>query len=47
MSATSSFIWYELMTRRRHGGREVLWRGVGWTIADRADPQSKRHGFTA
>lgn len=40
MSATGSFIWYELMTSDPTAAAKFYGAVVGWNIADRADPQS-------
>ncbi len=40
MSATGSFIWYELMTSDATAAAKFYGMVVGWEIADHADPQS-------
>jgi predicted enzyme related to lactoylglutathione lyase len=38
MSATGSFIWYELMTSDATAAAKFYGAVVGWKIADRSDP---------
>lgn len=40
MTTTSSFIWYELMTSDASAAAKFYGAVVGWTIADRPDPQA-------
>jgi hypothetical protein len=40
MTTTGNFIWYELMTGDTRAAGKFYGAVVGWTVADRADPQA-------
>ena len=44
MSATGSFIWYELMPSDANAAAKFYGAVVGWKIADRSDPPGAAFG---